>query len=301
LIFISNQQFSELFHPDDFPRIQQHISDISQANDDEILEIEYQFKHLNGEWIWLISKDAVFTRNLDGTVKEFIGTFLDITYRKKGEMQIRNALKEKETLLRELYHRTKNNMQVIMAMINLQTQNIKDENILQMFSETSNRISTMALVHEKLYQTKDLSQINLKDYFTDLINLLSNNYQLISEGIRIKTDMSNVMVTIDSAIPCGLIMNELISNAFKHAFPENQRGEIQISLKMIDDQEIELIIGDDGIGLPEGFEYRDTDTMGLQTIVALAEGQLLGTLKVAKGKGTKFHITFREMPHKKRV
>ena len=200
---LNSQDFSALFYLDDLPIIQQHLSDIMLAKDNEVLEIEYRFKHINGEWLWFLFKDAVFKRNPDGTVREFIGTFLDITYRKKSEIQIRESLKEKETLLKELYHRTKNNMQVIMAMINLQTQNNEDETILQIFKETNNRINTMALVHEKLYQAKNLSKIDLKGYFTDLINLLRSSYQDLSEGIGLKTDMDTVLVTIDSAIQIG--------------------------------------------------------------------------------------------------
>jgi two-component sensor histidine kinase len=239
----------------------------------------------------------------DGETKPFVTTtvFTDITEHKRNEKKIKKSLKEKEILLRELYHRTKNNMQVIMAMINLQTQNIKNENILQKFNVITNRISTIALVHEMLYQTKDLSTINLKDYFTDLINLLLSKQQNIHEGISIKRDMKDVLVTIDSAITCGLIMDELISNIFKHAYPENSGGEIQISLKITEEQEIEFIVGDDGIGLPEGFDYRNSDTMGFQTLVGLAEGQLLGSLTLVEGKGVSFQIRFKENPHPEKV
>ena len=260
----------------------------------EVLEIEYRFKHINGEWLWFLFKDAVFKRNPDGTVREFIGTFLDITYRKKSEIQIRESLKEKETLLKELYHRTKNNMQVIMAMINLQTQNNEDETILQIFKETNNRINTMALVHEKLYQAKNLSKIDLKGYFTDLINLLRSSYQDLSEGIGLKTDMDTVLVTIDSAIPCGLIINELFSNAMMHAFPEDRSGEIQISLK-ITDKEIELSVGDNGIGLPKAMDIRNVESLGLQSVVALVEHQLQGSIMAVRDNGTRFYITFMEL------
>ena len=225
----------------------------------------------------------------------------DITKRKKTEEQIKASIEEKEVLLRELYHRTKNNMQVILSMINLQTQNIEDEDILQMFKETKDRISTMSLVHEKLYQTKNLSRIDLKDYFTDLINLLRISYQNMSEGIRIKTDMSSTRVTIDSAIPCGLILNELISNVFKHAFPENRRGEVQINLKTFEDKSIEFVVGDNGIGLPDLLDIRNVDTMGLKSIVALAEHQLSGSAKVVVDNGTKFYVTFKELSGKERV
>ena len=211
-----------------------------------------------------------------------------------SEEQIKTSLKEKETLLRELYHRTKNNMQVIVSMINLQAQYIEDKNSLKIFEETTNKINSMALVHEKLYQTKDLSRINLKEYFNDLIELLKDSYMEMSEKVIIKKDLNEVMVTIDAAIPCGLIMNELISNIFKHAFPENKKGEIKISLKITEDEEIEIVIVDNGKGFPPGLDYKNTNTLGLQTAVALAEQQLLGSFEYARDKGTQFKILFRD-------
>jgi PAS domain S-box-containing protein len=217
--------------------------------------------------------------------------YIDISDRKKAEDQIKSSLEEKKTLLKELYHRTKNNMQVIIAMISLQTQNIEDEAILSMFNDTINRISTMALVHEKLYQTKNLSEINLKEYFTDLIELLISDYPGISEQITVQYEMEPIMVTIDTAIPCGLIMNELLSNVFKHAFPENQPGEIQIHLKEKDDG-IDLRFKDNGVGLPEGFDCKETESMGIKTIMALAEHQMGGTISFINNKGVACQINF---------
>lgn len=212
----------------------------------------------------------------------------------ESQGKVKASLKEKEVLLRELYHRTKNNMQVIISMISLQVHNIQDENSLTIFKETTNKINAMALVHEKLYQTKDLSRIDLKDYFNDLLNLLQDSYYEMSEKIMIKTDMDKAMVSIDSAIPCGLIINELISNTFKHAYPGDQDGEIQIILKTTKDDEIEIIVSDDGKGLPSELDYRNTKSLGLRTVIALVEQQLSGSIEQIRDRGTGFKILFRD-------
>ena len=225
----------------------------------------------------------------------------EIKERKQTEEQIKVSLKEKEVLLRELYHRTKNNMQVIISMLHLQSQNIEDDNVLEIFKKTENRIKSMALVHEKLYQTKNLSRVDLKEYFNDLLSLLARSYKDLAGGIRINTDMERVSVTIDYAIPCGLIINEIISNSFKHAFSETKKGEIRIGLKLQADGEIEIRVSDDGAGMPEGFDYREASSFGIQTIIALTEHQLQGKLDLNTDKGTEFQIRFKDSGYKERV
>jgi two-component sensor histidine kinase len=203
------------------------------------------------------------------------------------------SLGEKETLLRELYHRTKNNMQVIISMINLQTASISDEKTLRIFEETKNKISVMALVHEKLYQTKNLSRIDLDDYFFELIELLRRSYRDKGERVVFKTNMDKISVTIDTAMPCGLIMNELVSNAFRHAFPQQHNGEISISLRAERDRQITFTVGDNGVGLPADMDVRNPKTMGLQSVMALAELQLRGAIDVSTQDGSLFSIRFK--------
>ncbi len=231
----------------------------------------------------------------EGEVKGYYVLVIDNTDRKHAEEQIKSSLKEKEALIREVYHRTKNNMQVIIAMLHLQTQSIEDENVLQMFKEMEHRIKTMALVHEKLYQAKDLSRIDLKEYFNDLLSLLVRSYRDLSGGIRINKDMDSVSVTIDSAIPCGLVINELISNSFKHAFPGDRKGEIKVGLKSKDDGGLEIRVSDDGVGMPDGFDYRKTGSMGLKSVISLTEHQLQGELDLFTDKGTEFRIRLKKL------
>jgi len=221
------------------------------------------------------------------------GICRDITALKQAEERASRSVREKDALLRELYHRTKNNMQVIIAMLHLQSQAVTDENLLQVFREVENRIKSMSLVHQKLYQAKDLSRIELKDYIRDLVDLLVRSYKKKSQLITINLDMESVSVNIDVAIPCGLVINELISNSFKHAFNERGKGVITIHLRCFQDDEIEITAADDGEGMAEDFDIREGDTLGLQSVIAMVEHQLRGTLEMNTEKGTKFRIRFR--------
>ena len=217
---------------------------------------------------------------------------VDVTKRKLAEGKLKSSVREKEVLLKELYHRTKNNMQVIMSMIDLQILKVSDKAVLALFKEIKNRIQSMAMVHKKLYQTKTLSKIDLKAYFAELLELLMGDYQNDAGKITIVDKMTPVKATIEVAIPCGLIINELVSNVFKHAFPgRQQRGEVHIHLwKQVED--IHFIFKDTGVGLPRGFDYRKTDSMGIQTIVVLVENQLGGRIEILGDQGTEYRIVF---------
>jgi two-component sensor histidine kinase len=186
-------------------------------------------------------------------------------------------------------------------MLHLQSQSIQDKDVLELFKETENRIRSMALVHEKLYQGKDLSRVDLKDYFKDLLDLIARSYKDVSQGITFDMEMDSVPTTIDHAIPCGLIINELVSNCFKHAFTQEKNGEIRIGLKQGDDGDIEITVADNGIGMPEGFNLREVDSFGLESAVALTEHQLLGEIDLITDKGTEFHIRFRATGYEERV
>jgi len=208
--------FVEAVHPEDRERIFAAFS--KEMTDTTNFNEEYRIVRSDGSvrWIWARSFQI---KSHDGQDRS-AGIGEDITNRKLSEEQIKSSLKEKEVLLREIYHRSKNNMQVIISMLSLQARSIEDKNVLTIFGEMENRIRSMALVHEKLYQTKDLSRIDLKEYFNDLMSLLVSSYKELSGGITINTDMDSIPVTIDYAIPCGLIINEIISNCFKHAFSD---------------------------------------------------------------------------------
>ncbi len=244
-------------------------------------------------------RDLNIVNRLSTLLASLIVRTRDAAEREKAEAALKSSLKEKEILLRELYHRTKNNMMVIMSMLDIQTRNITDENVLQIFRETNARIKSMALVHEKLYQGQDLSRVDLKEYFTDLVSILKQSYG-VGNAVGITSDMTSLRVSIDSAVPCGLIVNELISNAFKHAFPGGRTGEIRVTLRE-HDEKIEFGVSDNGIGLPRGFDWRSTGSYGLQSAVSLAEHQLGGRFMVDTADGVAVTVRFHEPEDKIRV
>ncbi|MEA2103255.1 MAG: PAS domain S-box protein, partial [Candidatus Cloacimonadota bacterium] len=240
-------------------------------------------------------------KNDFGKVEKIYILLENIMKRKKAEEQVKKDLEEKKTLLRELYHRTKNNMQVIASMMQLQSLNTDDEFIHRSFNEIIDKIKAMSLVHNKLYESKDLSKINLKDYIADLIELLMINHSVPKDQISLKLDLQDVLLLLDSAIPLGLVLNELISNVFKHAFPDNRKGEICIRLFREENGTINIHFGDNGVGLPAEFDPRKNDSMGLQTMLDLVEYQLQGEINHTTKNGLQWDIKLNDNLYERRV
>jgi PAS domain S-box-containing protein len=218
---------------------------------------------------------------------------MDITERKKAEKKIRASLEEKEVLLKEIHHRVKNNMQIISSLISLQTEMINDPKIQDLFLESQRRIESMALIHEMLYQSKDFAGINVPDFVNELTSNLFSNYSLMmAKDIRLKLNIDDIKLGIDKILPCGLVLNELISNSLKHAFPGGRKGEIRISFSRRENEnKYRLLVKDNGIGLPKNFDYRKADSLGMLLVYNLVR-QLKGNLKVTAERGTQFEITF---------
>ena len=224
-----------------------------------------------------------------GEVKGGVITFTDITKRKKSEKIIEDSLREKDVLLREIHHRVKNNMQIISSLLNLQSAYFQDSEAVNVFKESQNRIRSMALIHEKLYQSGNIAGVKLRDYVQDLASHLMSSYSLDSAKIKLVTDIENVSLGIDTAISLGLIVNELLSNAFKYAFPNDASGEIKLSYKPTNGNASTLIISDNGIGFPGNIDFRRTESLGLQLVNTLVE-QLEGNIQLNSNNGTKFTI-----------
>jgi PAS domain S-box-containing protein len=225
----------------------------------------------------------------------------DITEQKQNEVKLRVALKEKEVLIRELYHRTKNNMQVVYALLGLKSNTVEDEKTKTILEDMGNRIQTIALVHQKLYQSNNLSRIDLKDYITDLANLLMDSFYSPDKNIRLSLYLESISVLIDTAIPCGLVINELISNSFKHAFPDGKSGVISVKLVRHEKDIIELRVWDNGIGIPEGKDIMNGDTIGVQVFRNIAEDQLQGEVKYETQNGVSCTILFKDILYEERI
>jgi PAS domain S-box-containing protein len=228
----------------------------------------------------------------DGTANQVLGVATDITARKQALEQIKLSLYEKEVLLKEIHHRVKNNMQVITSLLSLQSKTIKDEQALSVFQESQNRVKSMALIHETLYQSKDLSRIDFAEYLQKLVAQVSRSYRLRPEAVKVNIHVDNVSLPIDMAVPCGLIINELASNSLKYAFPADSRGEVNISFGQSEAEYI-LCVSDTGIGLPAGFDPEKGKSLGMKLVRMLTE-QLGGELECRNGVGTTFEIKFPE-------
>ena len=218
----------------------------------------------------------------------------ELGIRKKVEKQIKKSLNEKEILLKEIHHRVKNNLQVISSLLYFQSKKTNDAQTLEMFNESRNRVRSMALLHEKLYQAEDISNIDIKSYVKSLISHLHDSYSIQSEHVHIHTDIDDISLGIENAISFGLIVNELISNALKHAFPGERKGRIDVNLKEESDNCIVGTVKDNGVGFPEGFNLEKTNTLGLQLVYNLSQ-RLRGSLEYQNTQGTQFTIRFKKI------
>ena len=225
----------------------------------------------------------------------------DISFRKQAEEQMAASLKEKEVLLREIHHRTKNNMQVMISLLKIQAANIEDAQFAGMLKESWNRIKSMALVHEKLYRSKGLADVDFKGYVKSLVSSIFSSYGASAAGITSITETDDVSIGLETAIPCGLIINELVSNSLKYAFPGNRKGEIRVALRSFDEDALVLEVGDNGIGMPEDLDFRNTASMGLHLVQILSEGQLHGKIELDRAGGTTFRIRFKNHKYEARI
>ena len=216
----------------------------------------------------------------------------DVTARRQVQDLLESSLREKEVLLREIHHRVKNNLQIITSLLRLQSAKSKDSESKQLFLDSQNRVHTMALLHERLYQSQSISNINLGDYFRDLVRGVFQAYGVQNDLIRstIAVD-DNCVIEPERLIPCGLIINELVSNSLKHAFPSEKGGEIRVELRKISDETLLLIVSDNGVGFPQRFDFRKTESLGLQLVTRLS-GQLNGEIELTGNGGTEFAIRF---------
>ena len=216
----------------------------------------------------------------------------DITEQKQAQEKIEASLREKEVLLREIHHRVKNNMAAVSSLLHLWSSRTKDERILKFSKESQERIRSMALVHEILYRSQSLAEISLEKYLTDLVNPLTNSYRPNLGRVEVEIEAGEIRIGIDQAVPCGLVINELVTNALKYAFPGRRPGRIDIVVRDNGHNRIELTVVDNGVGLPRGFDIHDTDTLGLSLAVSLVELQLGGDISFETGDGTRFMISF---------
>jgi PAS domain S-box-containing protein len=294
-----SKSFDDVTHPDDI--------EIGRSEYFEMLEGKTDFSanqkryiHKDGHIIRAYVSSTIL-RNQKNEPLYFITHVQDFTQKLEAEEKLLASLEEKETLIRELYHRTKNNMQVICSMIELKLLAISDTETINVFREIENRIKTMALVHEKLYQSQNLSKIDLKDYLNDLVMMLFMRYGISSNKIDLILELESITVLIDTAIPCGLFLTEMLSNSFKYAFPGDMTGKVNVSLKRLEGEFIELKISDDGIGIKEGVKLEGNNSIGFKLIYSIAESQLQGSVKCSTNNGVSCSVVFKDIFYSERV
>lgn len=254
-------------------------------------DYEYRIIDRTGKPFIVLSRGAPHTDST-GKVTSWVGIHLDITDRKRYEERLESSLREKEVIIKEVHHRVKNNMQVISGFLELQSNYISDPVAIEKLGESQRRVRTMALVHEKLYQSKNLGVINAGEYIRSLVSDLMSSYTL-STPVDVSVNVDDVNMNLDMAIPCGLIINELVTNALKYAFTGRPSGKLSVALHRQPDHTFSLVVQDDGVGLPADFEARSRSSLGMQLVGVLVH-QLGRTLTPASDKGARFAIVFPE-------
>lgn len=253
---------------------------------------EVKMRKKSGESLWVEISSAPLKDN-SGNLIGSIGIYSDISERKTYENTIESSLQQKDMLLKEIHHRVKNNLQIISSLIKLQSSHVKDKEIHSLFAESQNRIKTMALIHEKLYRSKDISVIEFYDYIKNLVDSLYASYGISPDRVKAKIEFRSIYLDIDTAIPCGLIINELVSNCLKYAFPNLMKGNIFIDLTEQNDIEYKMIIKDNGAGIPENIDFNNSASLGLKLVKILSE-QLGGNVELIRENGTEFRILFKK-------
>ncbi len=254
-----------------------------------IRDFEATLLHKNGE-LKTVLWNGFGKYDKKGDLVEIIGFGYDITEIMHSQEKILNSLKEKELLIKEIHHRVKNNLQVISSIFYLQSEKVTDPSIHEIMEECKNRVNSMALIHENFYQSDDLVNIDFKEYLENLVSNLQMSHGNGNDHlININLNIDSILLNIDVAIPCGLLVNELVSNAFKHAFPNNRKGKIYIDMHRVSEEEMILKVKDDGVGLPEDFDLEKTETLGMEIINTLIN-QFEGELNYINDNGAEFIV-----------
>jgi PAS domain S-box-containing protein len=305
-IVYANPKFEEMFGYGLGEIIGKHVSIINAHTDKNPVETANEIGaalERDGYWrgevknikkdgteFWGLSTISIFRHHEYGDV--YLSIQRDITDYKNAEDAIKSSLKEKEALLQEIHHRVKNNLQVIVSLLDLQSEKISSEESLTSLMEVQGRIKAIALIHEQLYQSKDVALIDFNSFVKTLVDRIFQSFKPVSDNIKLKVDAKEVSLEIGQAISSGLIINELVTNALEHAFPDGRKGEIQVKIRGKSGN-VEIIVRDNGVGFVNEFNFKKVKTLGLHLVKILSEDQLDGKLEMTNDKGTEFRINFK--------
>jgi len=266
------------------------MEEMARINNEQTNTIRGVIKYFTAHLHEKEAKEGKIYEELGRLNNDLTNTQRELT---KKNIQLTQLNQQKEMLIKEVHHRVKNNLMIISSLLNLQSNYLKDEESKEIFKESQNRAKSMALIHERLYRSTDLKNIEFKEYITTLANDLYRTYVKDPTRVSLQMIIEDVNIDINTAIPLGLILNELITNAMKHAFPNDREGTISISFVKNNDVFI-LKVSDDGVGFPADLDYTKTDSLGMQLVTSLSS-QINGKIELDKDHGTKFTITFKEL------
>lgn len=280
-------------NPEGTARILKFIMNDYKVIEDEVSEYDTEGREKN----FVVNISGVIE---NGYLTSVWGVQHDISEKKKAEEALKRSLKEKEILLKEIHHRVKNNLQIVTSLLKLQSGYVKDEKIKQLFKESQNRVQSMSLIHQKLYQTRDLANIDFKEYLMTLSTHLQHSFGILEDRVKINTEVHNMVMSIDNAIPAGLIVNELVSNALKHAFPGDKKGTININAAFDEyNNSYWIVVRDNGIGISREIDFESSASFGLKLVATLVK-QLDGEMELVNAGGSEFRITFKSAEYKDR-
>lgn len=286
-------KYVDILHPQDLERFHPMLEEYKNIHSDQFNQ-EYRIFTKSGDIRWVDERTFIQMEQSGEILLQ--GIILDITERKKAQESL---LRAEEIRKKEIHHRVKNNLQVISSLLFLEAENFQDKEIVEAFLDSRNRVRSMALIHEELYQSGDMSTIDFADYTRNLLNFLSKSYVMQSKAIKLNSKIENVYLGMDTAIPLGMIINELVSNSLKHGYPDAVEGNVNVTLEL-DGNEFTLNVSDDGIGFPENVDFRQTTSLGLQLVTILVD-QINGTIELEKNGVTSFKIRFKELKCKVKV
>jgi PAS domain S-box-containing protein len=284
----SIDDFLEYVHPED----REHVIKTyrSSLESDAPYSVVHRIVRVDGTER-VVHGEARIERDSKGELVRIIGIDQDITDQMRTERQLKSSIREKEVLLREIHHRVKNNLQVISSLLALQSRQEESTDVVQALQDCERRVQTMALVHNKVYHSADLARIDFAEYLDEMVTGLIDAYRIDGSQIKLETGLESVVLGIDQAIPCAQVTSELVSNSIKHAFPDSRQGTLRVGLRLLDDRRAELVVSDDGVGLPEQIDADSPGSLGLWLVSALTR-QLGGEISRDSSSGTTFTLTF---------
>jgi len=283
--------WEERIHPEDKPHILNSLR-LHLAGETTAWQEEHRLCNADGVWTWVLGRGRVVDRDSQGNPLRMVGTMTDITERKQAEDKIHTSLSEKEVLLREVHHRVKNNMQVISSLLSLQVHRTRNKKAIEVLQDSQQRVRAMAMAHENLYRSQDFAYLKLSGYVFNLVTNVQRLFPTVANRVTVQTPVEDLPIGMDQAIPLGLIINELVTNALKYAFPQGRSGNLTISIQPKGEDEVELMVADNGVGMPEDLEWQNTDTLGLLLVRDLCH-QLEASISLDRSDGTRWQIVFR--------